>query len=214
MRSNAPNSSCTDWPRSGARQGWRTPSGGNIQRNENHASLRAWRPCSPRHRPDVQSLAPTPCPDAKKATNHLQGPDPPSIEGCALAQTAAARTRFVRSRKVVHPTKSGDFPQPQRPPHRCTRVTKLRSIAPWKSVPDATRPTGHLQTPAPSPATQRDPKENAPPGKPQVGRCTWRPACPGARQMRLNTKEPLVPPKPKLFFRATPIFRSRAVLAQ
>ena len=33
-------------------------------------------------------------------------------------------------------------------------------------------------------------------------------------QMRLNTSVPLVPPKPKLFFTATSIFRSRAVLAQ
>ena len=33
-------------------------------------------------------------------------------------------------------------------------------------------------------------------------------------QMRLNTKDPLVPPKPKLFLRATSIFTSRAVLAQ
>lgn len=31
---------------------------------------------------------------------------------------------------------------------------------------------------------------------------------------RLKTKVPLVPPKPKLFFMATSIFRSRAVLAQ
>ena len=35
-----------------------------------------------------------------------------------------------------------------------------------------------------------------------------------SRQMRLKTSEPLVPPKPKLFFRATSIFKSRAVLAQ
>ena len=33
-------------------------------------------------------------------------------------------------------------------------------------------------------------------------------------QMRLNTKVPLVPPKPKLFLTATSILRSRAVLAQ
>ena len=31
---------------------------------------------------------------------------------------------------------------------------------------------------------------------------------------RLNTSVPLVPPKPKLFFTATSIFMSRAVLAQ
>ncbi len=35
-----------------------------------------------------------------------------------------------------------------------------------------------------------------------------------AAQTRLNTSVPLVPPKPKLFFTATSIFRSRAVLAQ
>lgn len=33
-------------------------------------------------------------------------------------------------------------------------------------------------------------------------------------QMRLNTRVPLVPPKPKLFFTAYSIFMSRAVLAQ
>ena len=32
--------------------------------------------------------------------------------------------------------------------------------------------------------------------------------------MRLKTRVPLVPPKPKLFFSATSIFMSRAVLAQ
>ena len=35
-----------------------------------------------------------------------------------------------------------------------------------------------------------------------------------ARQTRLNTSVPLVPPKPKLFFTAYSIFISRAVLAQ
>lgn len=35
-----------------------------------------------------------------------------------------------------------------------------------------------------------------------------------ANQTRLNTSVPLVPPKPKLFFTATSIFISRAVLAQ
>jgi len=34
------------------------------------------------------------------------------------------------------------------------------------------------------------------------------------RQMRRNTRLPLVPPKPKLFFAATSIFISRASLAQ
>src|SRR5690606_30603971 len=33
-------------------------------------------------------------------------------------------------------------------------------------------------------------------------------------QIRLKTSDPLVPPKPKLFFRATSIFMLRAVLAQ
>ena len=33
-------------------------------------------------------------------------------------------------------------------------------------------------------------------------------------QARLNTSEPLVPPKPKLFFSAASIFMERAVLAQ
>jgi len=35
-----------------------------------------------------------------------------------------------------------------------------------------------------------------------------------ARQTRRKTSVPLVPPKPKLFFTATSIFISRAVLAQ
>ena len=35
-----------------------------------------------------------------------------------------------------------------------------------------------------------------------------------ARQTRLNTSVPLVPPKPKLFFTACSIFISRAVFAQ
>ena len=36
----------------------------------------------------------------------------------------------------------------------------------------------------------------------------------GVQAARLNTSVPLVPPKPKLFFTATSIFMSRAVLAQ
>ncbi len=47
-------------------------------------------------------------------------------------------------------------------------------------------------------------------GRPQSGNSPeWQP-----QTSRLNTKAPLVPPKPKLFFSATSIFKSLAVLAQ
>jgi len=45
-----------------------------------------------------------------------------------------------------------------------------------------------------------------------IGNCTA--LFPGGGQMRLKTSEPLVPPKPKLFFSATSIFIGRATLAQ
>ena len=70
-----------------------------------------------------------------------------------------------------------------------------------------------LAATAASKRARRGPQTKRPTGKTTGGALCMAGTC-QARQMRLNTREPLVPPKPKLFFRATSIFRSRAVLAQ
>jgi hypothetical protein len=70
------------------------------------------------------------------------------------------------------------------------------------------------ETRAANAKAKRGPQTKRPTGKTTGGALCMGWTCREARQMRLNTREPLVPPKPKLFFRATSIFRSRAVLAQ
>ena len=67
------------------------------------------------------------------------------------------------------------------------------------AAPAASSKCSQRQAPAPESVT------------PTAGAC-FTPAAPG--QARLKTSVPLVPPKPKLFFTATSIFISRAVLAQ
>src|SRR6185369_506515 len=69
-------------------------------------------------------------------------------------------------------------------------------------------------------AAARPQNENAPPDSLPMGRCAWKCRrqeclnCVADYCRRLKTRVPLVPPKPKLFFTATSIRMSRAVLAQ
>lgn len=81
--------------------------------------------------------------------------------------------------------------------------------------PNRRPPTRTLAMPGPQSPSHTNPfqqKQNAPPERKPTGRhaCSRK----TLQTMRLNTNDPLVPPKPKLFLSATSIFMSRAVLAQ
>jgi hypothetical protein len=108
--------------------------------------------------------------------------------------------------KRMRPTRPSPRYRPAQP-----RACRFRHAAWTTSRP---RPPARSRPRAP---TAIDKTQYAPPGKPRKGRCAcknrvdWLLA---AAQMRRNTSVPLVPPKPKLFFTATSIFMSRAVLAQ
>ena len=113
---------------------------------------------------------------------------------------------------------------PLQPPDRSTPPTPERCQTPHQpaGTPETQHPAGRKRGQPPpqqqgqsacKPQAQQEPQlKNRTPHR--IGH-RWGVAHRVDRnQARLNTRVPLVPPKPKLFFTATSIFRSRAVLAQ
>ena len=135
--------------------------------------------------------------------------------------TPAANAR--RSKSACHMACAAKTMQPS----GCTAATGQRQHQRQPKLaarrhPAAPKPARLPRPPKSTASTQQPAKSCARPGNAPVAqhRCgqknspqcfrVWR----RAAQTRLKTKVPLVPPKPKLFFMAYSIFRSRAVLAQ
>jgi hypothetical protein len=147
------------------------PWGGNIQRIEIRATLGAsrFRPamhrpmfsCRNSDRPAVGQKATSRCPDPGLRTTGRGG----------RLQSVVAKTKPARSRTSGH---SGSFalaPELQHRQHKSPKKAK-----PSPAVCCCTE-LGGPSPPSPSPTARKSaarrygPKQNAPPGKPQVGRC-------------------------------------------
>lgn len=160
---------------------------------------------------------------------------PPKAIAGGLARTSAAASktanpallladRFPAVEPLAIPRLAR--PKPDTPgPWRTTSTTPGQHMPLSESLRPSdvaqVRPIAtQLPRQAPSPGTQAQgqrypPSANAPPDRLPMGRCAFRNQCgPTDQARRLNTRVPLVPPKPKLFLTATSICMSRPVFAQ
>lgn len=208
----------------GAGQYTRSPFRRRVRRRLRHCLGRP--PRRDADRPSEQAPAPAP-----------QRPNAPSLESAPDAEASrAARPAPVAPRAGVLPVRA-QLASPQAPaarrrrprtrpesparassrhahamparPHRPARTsTTMRILAMHHRWPP--RSPGPQPRPGPGRRPASGPKQKAPTDTTPMGPCArWE-----APQRRLKTSVPLVPPNPKLFFRATSIVRSRAVLAQ
>lgn len=145
--------------------------------------------------------------------------------GCRPQATFDATTQSTSDRIVAESTRStrerATKPVQEAPGRPPAPQPNWPSVwrRPMRARPTTAGPTAGSGQPSPAPGAAKAPARAIKP-RPDHTRdpvrlapCALCATC-LSRQNRLKTKEPFVPPKPKLFLTATSIFISRAVLAQ